>query len=427
MSDPARRLRELTFLERIARASATASDHTALLRSIVDETTVATETQVCSLYLWDDSERVLTLTATNGLAESGIGRVKLGLGEGVTGWVAAQRRPLAVPDVRAEPRFVWVPNLDQEQFSSMLSVPILSRDRVVGVMNVQTVERHEFTADEIEFVSAVAAQIAGILELSTLNARLARDLGIEHEAVRRLEAVNAGKQDLLAMLSHDFRNPLSVARGYVHGLAQRLDGADGEACREVEHELASLERMVDGLLIALRAETEGVLSLDRAPFDLADLLREQADRMSRASPGHPVRLDGPPTLPILADRLKIGAVVVNLLGNAVKYSPEGQPIEIALEGYGGHAEVRVRDHGAGIDEREVSTLFERFGRGRTSGRVAGHGLGLYICKRIVEAHGGTVFARRLDDGSIFGFTLPTVPTAPADGIGSPRLSVSGSG
>src|SRR5258708_19998219 len=146
MSDPGRRLRELTFLERVARASATASDHTALLRSIVDETTVATDTQVCSLYLWDDTERVLTLTATNGLAESGIGRVKLGLGEGVTGWVAAQRRPLAVPDVRAEPRFVWVPNLDQEQFSSMLSVPILSRDRVAGVLNVQTRERPNFLA-----------------------------------------------------------------------------------------------------------------------------------------------------------------------------------------------------------------------------------------------------------------------------------------
>ncbi len=407
MSDPARRLRELTFLERVALASATASDHTALLRSIVDETTVATETQVCSLYLWDDTERVLTLTATNGLAESGIGRVKLGLGEGVTGWVAAQRRPLAVPDVRAEPRFVWVPNLDQEQFSSMLSVPILSRDRVVGVMNVQTVERHEFTADEIEFVSAVAAQIAGILELSTLNARLARDLGIEHEAVRRLEAVNAGKQDLLAMLSHDFRNPLSVARTYLHGLAEHLVGTDREACDEVEQELASLERMVDGLLVALRAETEGALALDRSPFDLAELLRGQAARMTRASPSHPVRLDGAATLDVVADHAKVSAVVVNLLGNAVKYSPEGGPIAIALEAYDAYAEVRIRDHGAGIDEREVASLFQRFGRGRAAGSIAGHGLGLYICKRIVEAHGGTVFARPLADGSVFGFTLPT--------------------
>jgi len=411
MSDPARRLRELTFLERIARASATASDHTALLRSIVDETTVATDTQVCSLYLWDDSEHVLTLTATNGLAASGVGQVKLGLGEGITGWVAAQRTPLAVADVRAEPRFIWVPNLDQEQFNSMLSVPIISRDRVVGVMNVQTVDRHEFTVDEIEFVSAVAAQIAGILELSTLNARLSRDLGVEHEAVRRLEAVNAGKQDLLAMLSHDFRNPLSVARTYLHGLAQHLDGGDREACDEVEHELASLERMVDGLLMALRAETEGALALEPRPFDIAGLLRQQGERMTRASPAHPVRLSGPMRLSVVADREKVNAVVVNLLANAVKYSPDGGEIELGLESYGRYAEVRVRDHGSGIDEREVASLFERFGRGRAASAVAGHGLGLYICKRIVEAHGGTVFARAVPDGSVFGFTLPTISSA----------------
>jgi signal transduction histidine kinase len=90
----------------------------------------------------------------------------------------------------------------------------------------------------------------------------------------------------------------------------------------------------------------------------------------------------------------------------VKYSPEGRSIAIALDAYDGFAEVRVRDHGSGIEEREVAGLFERFGRGRAAGSVAGHGLGLYICKRIVEAHGGTVFARPLADGSVFGFTLP---------------------
>ena len=129
--------------------------------------------------------------------------------------------------------------------------------------------------------------------------------------------------------------------------------------------------------------------------------------MSRASSGHVVGLSGLATLQVVADRPKVSAVVVNLLGNAVKYSPAGRPIAIMLEAYDRHAEVRVRDHGAGIDEREVASLFARFGRGRAAGPIAGHGLGLYICKRIIEAHGGTVSARPLDDGSIFGFTLPT--------------------
>src|SRR5947209_20613115 len=81
-------VRQLAFLERVARASAERADHAKLLRTIIDEATEATRTQVCSLYLWDDSEKVLVLTATNGLAQSGVGAVRLGLGEGVTGWVA---------------------------------------------------------------------------------------------------------------------------------------------------------------------------------------------------------------------------------------------------------------------------------------------------------------------------------------------------
>lgn len=368
---------------------------------------MATDTQVCSLYLWNEDERVLTLTATNGLALSGVGRVKLGLGEGITGWVAAQRQPLAVPDVREESRFIWVPDLDQDRFTSMLSVPILAHDRVVGVMNVQTIDPHDFSSEEIDFLSAVAAQIAGVVEMSALNARLSRQLGLEQEAVHRLETLNAGKQDLLAMLSHDFRNPLSVARTYIHGLAERLTGDDREACDEVEGELASLERMVDDLLLALRAETEGALALDVGLLDVGRLLREQARRVTRASPTHPVTVRAPERLEVTADRLKLTAVIANLLGNAVKYSPAGGAIEITASAYDRGMEVTVRDHGSGIDEREVEGLFERFGRGRAaSGGAAGHGLGLYICKRIVEAHGGTIYARPLADGSVFAFTLP---------------------
>src|SRR6195256_1054600 len=157
MLDDRAAARQLAFLERVVRATAEQVDHDQLLRRIIDEATEATDTQVCSLYLWEDADKVLVLTATNGLAQSGIGQVRLGLGEGVTGWVAAQRAPLVVPDVRAEPRFKWVANLDQERFRSMLSVPIVSHDRVIGVMNVQTSDVHDYRPTEVEFVQALAA------------------------------------------------------------------------------------------------------------------------------------------------------------------------------------------------------------------------------------------------------------------------------
>src|SRR5205823_5184482 len=193
-----------------------------MLKTIIDETVDATGTQVCSLYLWEPTEKALVLTATNGLSPSGIGSVKLGLGEGVTGWVAAERQPLVVPDVRLEPRFEWVAGLDQERFVSMLSVPIVSRDRVVGVMNVQTVDVHAFSQEEIDFAAAIAAQLAGIIEMSAMSQRLATQLDLEREAVNRLRALDAGKSNLMSMLSHDFRGPLTIANSYLHGLIEHL-------------------------------------------------------------------------------------------------------------------------------------------------------------------------------------------------------------
>jgi signal transduction histidine kinase len=379
-----------------------------MLRTIIDETTVATGTEVCSLYLWEDAERLLVLTATNGLAQSGVGTVKLGLGEGITGWVATHRRPLAVKDVRSEARFVWVPNLDQERFLSMLSVPILVEERVVGVMNLQTLAVHDFSSEEVEFASAIAAQLGGIIELSQLKERLARQLDLEREAVASLSALNSAKSDLLSMLSHDFRGPLSIAKTYVHGLMDQVGIDPQQACREIDAELQRLEKMVDNLLVSLQIESQHALMLDKEQFSLNALVAEQARRIELSSDTHSITMSAEVEVDVRADLVKVEAVLVNLLGNAVKYSPEGGLIEVHIDRVEDEVEVSVTDTGIGLDERELESLFDRYGRGDNALRygIAGHGLGLFICKSIVEAHGGRLYARRLPNGSRFAFTLP---------------------
>lgn len=403
-----RRVRELTFLERIVRLSTSTVDHATMLRTIIDETTAATGTQVCSLYLWDQAGKLLVLTATNGLSQSGVGVVKLGLGEGVTGWVAAQRKPLAVPDVRDERRFVWVPNLDQEHFRSMLSVPIVVEDRVVGVMNLQTVETHDFASEEIDFVSAIAGQLGGIIELSQLKDQLATQLELEREAVASLSALNRAKSDLMSMLSHDFRSPLSVAKTYLYALMDGV-GDSQRGYREIDGELQRLEKMVDNLLASLQLEAQHTLTLDIQPFRLDELVAEQALRMAHVSPAHSVvALEGD-AVEVRADRGKVEAVLVNLLGNAVKYSPNGGRIDVRVERLGDEVEVSVSDRGIGLDEREIEALFQRYGRGGNALHegISGHGLGLFICKSMVEAHGGRIYARPVPGGgSRFAFTLP---------------------
>jgi signal transduction histidine kinase len=411
-------MRQLGFLERIVRATAESSDHEDLLRSIINQATVATGTQVCSLYLWDSVEQLLTLTATNGLAQSGVGQVRLGLGEGVTGWVAATRRPLAVPDVRAEPRFTWVPNLDQERFRSMLSVPILSQDRVIGVMNVQTVDVHRFSPAEIEFVQTIAAGAAGIIELSGLRQKLGRQLELERAAVEQLTALNAGKSDLLAMLSHDFRGPLAVAKTYVYGLMDRLQGGDRETCCEIDAELEGLERLTDNLMLSLELEAQHAFVLDLEQMDMVELTSEVCRGFKRTTPTHDIVCESSESACWLsADRPKIRSVLVNLVGNAIKYSPRGGRIRTTVRGYADHVEVAVVDQGIGLAARQVESIFERYGRGETALQhgIRGHGLGLFLCKRIVEAHSGTIYARPLERGSHFAFTLPAALIQPSAG------------
>jgi sugar diacid utilization regulator/putative methionine-R-sulfoxide reductase with GAF domain len=196
-------VRELEFLQRLSQSAAATMDADELVKLIIRETTSAIGTDVCSLYLANPGGRDLTLTATNGLNERMVGRVVMQLGEGVTGWVAETRQPMKVSDVALEPHWKWIAGLDEERFTSMLSVPIESGPRLVGVLNVQSTEHREFTQEDIDFLRAIAGQVAGILERSEMQRRmevqlaeirLSHDI---HERFTRLSLEGAGIQAIL--------------------------------------------------------------------------------------------------------------------------------------------------------------------------------------------------------------------------------------
>ena len=168
---------EIRFLQRLALTAASTASMGDLVRLVIAETTEAIGSDVCSVYLVDPADGRLVLTATNGLAQDGVGRVRLDVGEGVTGWAAAERRPVVVPDVRDEPRFRWLEEVDQARFVSMCSVPILAADHLVGVLNVQSDERREMSESDVGFLSAIAAQVAGMLARTDLQERLERRAG----------------------------------------------------------------------------------------------------------------------------------------------------------------------------------------------------------------------------------------------------------
>jgi sugar diacid utilization regulator/putative methionine-R-sulfoxide reductase with GAF domain len=225
--------RELSFLVRLAQAAASTQRPDELLELIIRESTSAMGTDVCSLYLLTSRGRELLLTATNGLNETMVGKVVMRVGEGITGWVAETRRPAVVADVSKEPHWKWVPGLDEDRFHSMLSVPIESGPRLVGVLNVQTAQKRDFDSGDIDFLRAIAGQVAGILERSELQRamevqlaeiQLSHDI---HERFTKLSLESAGIQSILEVVGSlaGGRAALYSADGYrVRGVGEASDG-----------------------------------------------------------------------------------------------------------------------------------------------------------------------------------------------------------
>jgi sugar diacid utilization regulator/putative methionine-R-sulfoxide reductase with GAF domain len=225
--------RELGFLVRLAQGAASTQRPDELLELIIREATSAMGIDVCSLYLLTPPGRELLLTATNGLNEAMVGKVVMRVGEGITGWVAETRRPAVVPDVNKEPHWKWVPGLDEDRFRSMLSVPIEAGPRLVGVLNVQTAEKREFGLGDIDFLRAIAGQVAGILERSELQRRtevqlaeiqMSHDI---HERFTKLSLEGAGIPSILEVVGAlaGGKAALYSPDGYrIRGVGEASDG-----------------------------------------------------------------------------------------------------------------------------------------------------------------------------------------------------------
>src|SRR3989475_2278646 len=232
-SDAERKLRALSFLHEVAQLASSARDWDEMLRIVIGRTTDAMGAEVSSLYLLERSDGTLRLVATNGLNRGGIGRATLRVGEGIVGWVANARVPLATRDVRSEPRWKWVPEVDEKRFTSMLSVPVVARDEVIGVMNVQTVQPRGFGREEIDFLQTIANQVAGIIEKGRLQRESDRKLR-EVSALFEVSNVLTSTLDLDEVLSLIVDRLVRVYPGASGAIILREEGEDRERSRAGE-------------------------------------------------------------------------------------------------------------------------------------------------------------------------------------------------
>ena len=229
------------------------------------------------------------------------------------------------------------------------------------------------------------------------------------------------RSTFISVISHELQTPIAIIKGYASTLARTDAMLDAESLRSrllaVEEEADRLNKLVSNLLYASRIQAGG-LQMDIAPLDLPRLIERMVDRLQVSNPGVEARFIAPPNLPtVMADRDRIEEVLQNLLDNAVKYSPGRPAVTVACRATGDEVIVSVSDAGMGISLREQEQIFERFHRASNGAAGAAHstqgaGLGLYICRAIVEAHGGHIWVEStLHQGSTFLFSLPRAEKA----------------
>jgi signal transduction histidine kinase len=383
-----RRLSELAFLHDIAQLATLARDWDELMRTIVERTTAAMGVEVCSFYLADRDRTRLTLEATNGLDRSQVGKVSLGWGDGITGRVAASRQPIAVEDVTKDDRFAWVRGFDVEALAGMLSVPLVWHDNVVGVLNVQTRDTRQFGADEIDFLQTIAALLAGIVEKGRLTAEVEARLA-------QLTALDAARAELLSVVTHELRTPLSVVRVYVDLLAEaatigEVAPAAGDWRAAADDQLRRLDRLVDSILASVRGD--GLTGLSRAPFDAVQAVDETVETLRLLLRPHPIRWERPDgVMTAIGDDARFRQVLEQLLENESKYAPTDEGVSIGIWRVDGEIQIYVTDDGPGVPIEDWESVFEPFVRVEGRGRSRGSGIGLFAARRLMTAMGGRIF------------------------------------
>jgi len=285
-----------------------------------------------------------------------------------------------------------------------LYVPLEGSAGTVGVMGVRPADPRRLQDPALQhLLETFAAQAAGALERALLSEQAQREQ-VEAEAERLRTA-------LLSSLSHDMRTPLGAITGAASSLLDDSgalsDAARRDLIRAILEESTRMNRLIGNLLDMIRVES-GALQVQKDWQPLEEVVGVALIRLESRLAAHPVTVRLPPDLPlVLMDGLLIEQVFVNLLENAVKYTPEGTPIEISATAGEGAIVVDVADRGPGFAAGEEQKVFDKFYRVAGATSVAGVGLGLTICRGIVTAHGGRIWAEnRPGGGAVFHFTLP---------------------
>ena len=348
----------------------------------------------CAVLLFDEATNDLVARAAKGLEEEVERGVRIPIGRGFAGRIAAERQPVVIDDV--DHSYVLNPILREKGVKSLLGAPLLAGNRVLGVIHVGTLAPRRFVHSDVELLQVVAHRVA-----------LAVDRALAHEQIVQLTEI---QRDFIALAAHELRTPASI----VYGLAATLHERQGELAPDVVDELVlnlhqqseRMRRAVEQLLDLSRLEA-GRITVDPEPLSLRKHIESIVDSVA-AIDATAVDVVVADDLVVTLDAATVERVVANLVTNALRYGKP--PIVVSAEQSDRHVRIYVDDSGEGVAPDFVPYLFDRFRRSAgTASDVVGTGLGLAIARSYARAHGGDVFYHERRPGARFELVVPATP------------------
>ena len=403
---------ELRALGEIGQAVSSTLDLGTVLSTIVSRANQLAGMDAGAIYEYDETREEFYLHATDNLPDelvAALRAVPIRKGEGALGRLAVTGEPVQVRDIVDESSYQSHLReiLIRLGYRSLLAVPLLRESHLLGGLVVNRKSAGEFSPQVIELLKTFATQSA----LAIQNARLFREI---EDKSRQLEVASQHKSEFLANMSHELRTPLNAIIGFSEVLSERMFGEINDKQAEYLGDILESGRhllsLINDILDLSKIEA-GRMELDLADFHLPTaidntlvLVRERAQRR---------RITLRQTIDerlgtIRADERKVKQVLLNLLSNALKFTPEGGRIDVRARLVDDSADIAVTDTGVGIAPGDQAAVFEEFRQvGAAAQKAEGTGLGLAISRKFIELHGGKIRVEsELGKGATFGFALP---------------------
>jgi signal transduction histidine kinase len=368
------------------------------------------DTEAGAIYVYDEAKKQFELRATHGMSDTLIAAIsdrQVDRTDTTVGRAAERREPIQIADLSAESRSNVLDLILEAGFRALLAVPLLGPDRIFGALVVRRRQPGLFPKATVDLLQTFAAQSVAAIQ----NARLFSEI---EEKGRQLALASQHKSQFLANMSHELRTPLNAILGYTELMLDKVYGEVPDKMRGVLDRVQTNGRHLLGLIndvLDLSKIEAGQITLSLASYSLGDVVHSVVTSVEplAAEKRLGLKLDVLPDLPVgRGDERRIAQVLLNLVGNAIKFTDQGE-VAISASAMNGSFNIAVRDTGPGIPVSEQVKIFEEFHQADNSATKTkgGTGLGLAIAKRIIEMHGGRISVESAPGaGSSFAVSLP---------------------